>query len=215
MHNTLLYFFNLLYKYWYITFCIILLISAFLIAILYKLTLRITTIHQLPKNYKNTRIHGYVSSVSDGDGFRLFHTPFLRRKVYRKGDQTIQIRLAMIDAPEVRKFSRPAQPFSKESKEYLAKLINKKNVIVKMLAIDVYNRVIASVYVHEGSKVINISLEMVRVGLACVYVGKVVAYDDYKEMLEKYERNARNMKLGMWNQDGYVSPMDYKRNIKV
>lgn len=55
-------------------------------------------------------IRGYVTSVGDGDGFRLYHTPGIlllprlwkvpRDKKQLK-DQTISIRLAGVDAPEV------------------------------------------------------------------------------------------------------------------
>ena len=65
-----------------------------------------------PRTLQRKRIRGYVTSIGDADGFRLYHRPgpwFLRglypipkdKKQLR--DQTISVRLAGADAPEVRR----------------------------------------------------------------------------------------------------------------
>lgn len=196
---------------WYIFFSIAILASLIIIFIYYKLSKRISSIEDLPKNFQNKKIKCYVTSVGDGDGFRCFHTPWLRRKVYKKGDPTLQVRLAGIDAPEIKKFSKPGQPFSKEAKDYLSQLVLKQNVTLKILSIDLYNRLLCSVFVLKENKKINVNLEMVREGFACVYEGKHAVYDNYKKLLVEYEEKAKKEKRGMWKQHNYVSPMDYKK----
>lgn len=117
-----------------------------------------------------------------------------------------------MDAPEVRKFSKPAQPYAKEAKDYLKVLIYKRNINIKILSIDIYNRILASVWVIHEEKKINVGIKLVEVGLACIYEGKNAEYDGCKEILVKYEKRAREKRWGMWNQKDYVSPRVYKNS---
>ena len=60
---------------------------------------------------QRSRIRGYVTSIGDADGFRLYHRPgpYLVGLLYPVPkdkkllkDRTISVRLAGVDAPEVR-----------------------------------------------------------------------------------------------------------------
>lgn len=83
---------------------------------------------------------GRVVTVGDADGFRFHHTPglpFLRdwfhpwpprtRKRTNGRSQlvseTISVRIAGVDAPESGHFGKPAQPFSKEAKQFLTAMV--------------------------------------------------------------------------------------------
>ncbi|CDS82213.1 uncharacterized protein SPSC_03033 [Sporisorium scitamineum] len=85
---------------------------------------------------------GRVITVGDADGFRFHHTPgppFLRdwlhpwpprtkRKRSSVGrsklvQETISVRIAGVDAPESAHFGKPAQPFSKEAKQFLTSMV--------------------------------------------------------------------------------------------
>lgn len=104
-----------------------------------------TTAYITPSTMRwRSTIVGRCLSVGDADGFRLFHTPgppLYRHLRYGnvsetgKGHgnghgggslaqkETISVRLAGADAPESSHFGKPAQPFSKEAKEELEKLV--------------------------------------------------------------------------------------------
>ncbi|EOB11537.1 endonuclease [Nosema bombycis CQ1] len=112
----------------YVLVSFITLIIAYIIRKIYTKNIRIRTTTDLPRNYLNLQITGIVTSVSDGDGFKLFHTPFLRSSQHKSSDQKLNIRLAGIDAPETRYFNTPQQPFAAEAKEFLGRLLLNKTV---------------------------------------------------------------------------------------
>ncbi|KIJ32243.1 hypothetical protein M422DRAFT_265893 [Sphaerobolus stellatus SS14] len=103
-------------------------------------------------------IKGIVTSVGDGDGFRLYHTPgpFWRwplklRKIpvttKDLKDETISIRLAGrlgADAPEAAHFGKAAQPYSAEALSWLKKEVEGKRVWVQLIRRDQYGRIISS-----------------------------------------------------------------------
>ncbi|GAK63626.1 nuclease domain containing protein [Moesziomyces antarcticus] len=86
---------------------------------------------------------GRVVTVGDADGFRFHHTPgppFLRdwlnpwpprvrSKNAKPGTrtrlvrETISVRIAGVDAPESAHFGKPAQPYSKEAKDFLTSMV--------------------------------------------------------------------------------------------
>lgn len=184
--------------------------SLALVVVLYMGSRRVKSLRDLPLKFKVMKLKGYAVKVGDGDGFSFFHTPRFFSRKYKKGDKCLSIRLAGIDAPEVRKYSKKEQPFAKESKDYLKKLIHNKKVTIKILAIDIYNRLLAIVHVKDTTR-INVNVEMVRMGYACVYEGVNAVYDRYKKELYAKQRLAQRKKLNMWSQADYVSPMSYKR----
>lgn len=57
-------------------------------------------VREIPHSWflKNVTIHGIVSKVGDGDGFRLLHHP---KYPLVRASETLSVRLAGVDAPEV------------------------------------------------------------------------------------------------------------------
>ena len=60
----------------------------------------------------------------------------------------------------------------------------------------------------------NVSLEMVKVGLACVYNNSMGVYGGIRQELELEEKRAKAKRRGMWSLKSVVTPMDYKRKLK-
>ncbi|RCI07053.1 putative endonuclease lcl3 [Rhizopus stolonifer] len=169
---------------------------------------------------KTSTIRGRVVAVGDSDNFRLYHTPgfgwgWIRgvpktRKELQ--NQTIAIRIAGVDAPESAHFGMPAQPFSAEAKELLTNMVLNKNVSVRLLSRDQYSRVVAMAYVRNPPFYLkkNVSLEMVKAGLASLYVAKGAQYDGILDKLKKHEEKAKKRRKGIWSQKNYISPGDHK-----
>jgi endonuclease YncB( thermonuclease family) len=117
---------------------------------------------------------------------------------------TFEVRLAGIDAPEKGSKSHPGQPYSEQSRKYLESLIFNKNVDIKQVGLDPYNRILGIIYL-DGK---DINLEMVEQGYAEVYRGK------HKQDIRPYreaENRAKAKKLKIWSQDDYVSPKEWRK----
>ncbi|KDQ10882.1 hypothetical protein BOTBODRAFT_163388 [Botryobasidium botryosum FD-172 SS1] len=168
-------------------------------------------------------IRGVVTNVRDPDNFRLFHTPrpwwsWTRRVPVKARDlrgQTLHIRIAGADAPELGYFGKPRQIYAKAAQEWLASQIQGKVVFCTFHRVDHYGRVVSTVYYRPTpeSPYVNLSLEMVRKGLACVYTQYGAVYgaegkDQYMEAQQEAQREQR----GMWAQglEGIETPAEYK-----
>ncbi|KAM0677199.1 putative endonuclease lcl3 [Binucleata daphniae] len=196
----------LYYKY-LLVMLLVLIVLIILIIFVRKNNKRYRKIEDLPKKCINLVLKGIVTRICDGDGFYFYHT---NRKKVKKNKKGICVRIAGIDAPEVQKYGIPAQPFAKEAKQFLSSLILNKTVYIKILGIDIYNRVLASVCIQN----VNVGLECVKNGFACVFEGKNAVYGGMKQKMIKYEANARAKKLNMWSNKQNITPMEYKRNNK-
>jgi endonuclease YncB( thermonuclease family) len=177
-----------------------------------------------PGFFHKRSLFGKVTSVGDGDGFRLFHTPggkavgwgWLRKvPTSRKElkDRTVSIRIAGIDAPECAHFGQPAQPYSEEAKVWLSNYILGRNVRTYVYRRDVYERIVASVYVRRWLIRRDVGLEMIKRGLATVYEGKTAAeFGGLENMYIKAEEKAKRKRKGMWSikADVFESPRAYK-----
>lgn len=119
---------------------------------LYRLTRRFPTIDHVPLRYfsQPRRLHGVALRVGDADGFRFYHTPWFRRAPAAEeakgrsfmGENTISVRLAGVDAPEMGHFGAKAQPFSAEAKQCLEDLVLGKKVSIQIPQRDQYNRAV-------------------------------------------------------------------------
>ncbi|GAA5803820.1 hypothetical protein HPULCUR_009305 [Helicostylum pulchrum] len=180
-----------------------------------------TAAHIQPEVFeRRQKIYGKVVAVGDSDNFRLYHTPgfgwgWLRsipktRKELQ--NQTISIRIAGVDAPEGAHFGMPSQPYSAEAKTFLTNLVLNKRVQVELLSRDQYSRVIGMAYVRKPPFFLkkNVSVEMVKAGLASIYVAKGAEYSGLFDKLRKYEATAKSRKKGIWSLKKYVSPGDHK-----
>ncbi|KAF8524330.1 hypothetical protein BU17DRAFT_35306, partial [Hysterangium stoloniferum] len=183
---------------------------------------------------KKRWIKGVVTSVGDGDGFRLYHTPgpFWRwplklRKVPDNTkdlkDETISIRLAGVDAPEGSHFGKIAQPYSSEALVWLKNEVEGKRLWVQLIRRDQYNRVV-SIPVHppripflKASASRCVSIAMLSAGYATTYEQSGAEYGRWgKEEFLKYEEVARNAKRGMWaSKVALESPAEYKKRHRL
>ncbi|AEO54444.1 hypothetical protein MYCTH_2089049 [Thermothelomyces thermophilus ATCC 42464] len=174
-----------------------------------------TADHIAPSFFRRRSLLGQVTSVGDGDGFHLFHTPggrlagwgWLRRvpkeRKQLKG-QTIPIRIAGIDAPEGAHFGRPAQPFAAEAQAFLESYVLNRRVRARVYRRDQYERVVATVYVRRPPFFFprrDLGLEMLRRGLAVAYEGKAGAEFGGAQMEARYreaEAAAKRKRRGLW-----------------
>lgn len=190
----------------------ILALAGILAFMCYRMMRRMSSVEDLPRSCRNYAFSGIVTNVGDGDGFKVFHVPFMRTASYSRGSPRLSVRLAGVDAPEVRFFNAPAQPVSKEAKEYLKAMVLNKRVRIKVLSIDMYRRILAIVYVRRGWFTWgNVNVQMVRAGMACVYVGRGAEYGECHAQLMNAERKAKSEKVGIWKDRHVVLPMEYKK----
>ncbi|EED16888.1 staphylococcal nuclease domain protein, putative [Talaromyces stipitatus ATCC 10500] len=190
--------------------------------------------------FRQRSLLGRVTSVGDGDNFRMYHTPggrlvgwgwlpWMKVPTAKKElkDRTVHIRLAGIDAPELAHFGRPAQPYSHEAHMWLTSYLINRRVRAYVHRPDQYKRVIATVYVRRWLDIPplrrrDVSYEMLRRGLATVYEAKSGVEFGGTENERKYreaERLAKSRKLGLWKdfwrQGGvdFESPRAYKTRM--
>ncbi|KAL6715737.1 putative endonuclease lcl3 [Lecanora helva] len=178
-----------------------------------------------PTFWRRRSLFGKVTSVGDGDNFRLFHTPGGRlagwgwmpgRRVPKEKkdlkDKTIHVRLAGVDAPELAHFGRPSQPFSQDALDWLTRYIGHRRVRAYIYKKDQYDRAVATVYVRRWLFRRDVGLQMLRLGLATVYEAKTGA--EFGNLEDKYKRAEQLAKLtrkGIWSGGkDYESPRDYK-----
>ncbi|KAI9726253.1 MAG: putative endonuclease lcl3 [Cirrosporium novae-zelandiae] len=184
-----------------------------------------------PGFFRRRSLFGKVTTVGDGDNFRLFHTPGGRlagwgwlpwRKVPTRRedlkDRTISVRLAGIDAPEQAHFGKPAQPYSREALEWLTSYIRNRRVRAYVYRRDQYERVVATVYVRRGLLRRDVGYQMLKEGLATVYEAKQGA--EFGTLEAKYreaEARAKRYGKGMWAGDRgkFESPRDFKTRMKI
>ena len=132
---------------------------------------------------------GKVIKVSDGDTITILDNNNVKRKV----------RLDKIDAPE------SSQSFGKKSRNYLAKLIENKQVTIEYHKTDRYKRIIGIVKL-DGQ---DINLKMVETGHAWhySYYDKTVAY-------QIAHAKAKKAKIGLWQENNPVEPYLFRKQNK-
>ncbi|KAI9701665.1 MAG: putative endonuclease lcl3 [Bogoriella megaspora] len=178
---------------------------------------RLPTVDYIPPRlFRRRSLLGKVTSVGDGDNFRMYHTPGGRlagwgwlpgRKVPVEKEglrgRTLHIRLAGVDAPERAHFGRPAQPYSDTALNWLTAFVLNRRVRAYIYRRDQYDRVVATVYVRTGlwRRRRDIGEEMLKRGLATVYEAKNEQFMEFGEKRERYqelEKRAKTGKVGMW-----------------
>ncbi|PUU78135.1 hypothetical protein B9Z19DRAFT_984283 [Tuber borchii] len=183
-----------------------------------------------PSFFRRRSLFGTVTSVGDGDNFRLFHTPGGRlmgwgwmpgRKVptAKKDlrDVTLSIRIAGVDAPECAHFGKTAQPGSAEALAWLRSYILNRRVRAYIYRRDQYERVVASVKVREGLFRRDVGLEMLKAGMAMIYESRMGA--EFGSLERKYreaEALAKRQRIGIWalSNKRFISPGDYKKGLR-
>ncbi len=127
----------------------------------------------------------YVIAVIDGDTVLV-----LRDK------QKLKLRLADIDAPE------KAQPYGKQSTEYLKSRVNKKVVQVESRAVDQYGRTVATIKL-DGA---DINQEQVRQGMAWEY-----SFHHRDQTFIALQHEAQQAKRGLWQQQSPQAPWVWRK----
>jgi endonuclease YncB( thermonuclease family) len=144
---------------------------------------------------------GTVVRVSDGDTVIVLDQQRVQHR----------IRLAGIDAPEKR------QPYGAKAREHLAMLLQGKAVVVLWQKRDRYRRLIGRVLPaecpHPGCRRgTDAGLAQISSGLAWHY--KIYAREQEPQLRRLYslaEREAREARLGMWQQPEPTPPWQFRR----
>lgn len=145
------------------------------------------------------KLHGYAVTVNDSDNIRFYHNSalsslLLRRPGVKRADvkyQTINVRLAGIDAPEMAHFGGECQPYAKEAKEWLTRFVEGRRVTIQLMRYDQYGRAVAAVYVGRLFRK-NVSVEMVKAGFATIYENGGAEYGNFEADIRKHETIARS-----------------------
>jgi len=129
-------------------------------------SLNSTAAPSLIPRFRRQSLYGYttVSQIADPDNFRFYHAPLGRLALWStslrpipsarsdlKG-QTLSVRLAGIDAPELAHFGKPAQPHAEEALKHLQYIIADRGkgwVRVFPLRRDQYERVVGTAFVRR------------------------------------------------------------------
>jgi len=130
-------------------------------------------------------LQGKVTRVADGDTFTITNNG----KKYK-------IRMFGIDAPESN------QQHGKESTKYLSKIILHKQVGIKIVDKDKYDRIIGKVYYNDR----DINQEMLESGHAWFYEYHAKNENGYRNAHE----NARKERKGLWNEANPENPRQYR-----
>ncbi|KAL8240987.1 hypothetical protein R6Q59_014342 [Mikania micrantha] len=108
-----------------------------------------------------------------------------------------RIRLRGIDAPE------SAMPYGKEAKEELSKMIVGKSLKILIFDEDRYGRCVGDIYCNG----VFVQERMLKKGLVWHYD----AYDKRPE-LEKWEKDARDKRIGLWASANPEKPWEWRKN---
>lgn len=132
----------------------------------------------------------WVLTVSDGDSLKV-------RCQQAQGTQTLALRVAGIDAPELR------QAFGRKSRLALAELCQRqRSARVEIKEQDAYGRSVARVHCRG----VDVAQAQVRAGMAWVAPG--FARGD--RGLQALERQARQSRAGLWSQKRPTPPWVYR-----
>jgi len=133
-------------------------------------------------------IRGMAQDVYDGDTFKLL-----------ENGQLIKVRIYGIDAPEAN------QEYGKESGNALRKLIDGKEIRLRIENKDHYGRTVGEPWLGDS---INVSLWMIKNGNAWWYK----SYSKKRTDLEAAEAEAKSKKLGIWEKNEQIPPWDFRKN---
>jgi micrococcal nuclease len=147
-------------------------------------------------------VEAIVEYVYDGDTIRA---------VTKDGTE-LRTRLYGIDAPETAKsgLNLPAQPYGDEAARYLRKMVLGKRVTLRIMDIDRHRRMVAVVMRNN----LNINLAMIESGAAECY-REYLRQEPYRSDFMKAEATAQRMRRGIWSQDDYMRPSEYRRMNRI
>lgn len=185
------------------------------------------TVSDIPDAYfkSKTSITAVVEKITDGDTVRVRHVSGWGSRTYKGAlkDNTIIVRLAAVDTPETAKRGNEGQQYAKEAKDFTERSVLGKEVKVKLLSKDQYNRVIGLVKYSDRSWTglynveKDLSEELLKQGLAVVYRQGGARYDGSIEKWNILEKDAIAKKKGIWSNgaDKADLPSTYKKKQRV
>lgn len=145
-----------------------------------------------------------VLTVYDGDSIKVAAS---NMEPHTGSELTFMVRLVGIDAPESSYRKRPGQPFGREAKQMLERLVAGKKISLKTHGMDAYNRQLAEVFA-DG---INVNLALVTAGMAEMYRGspaKGLDMGRYRRAQDEAKRAYR----GIWSLGpSYQSPRAWRK----
>ena len=135
----------------------------------------------------------YLISYTPLENIRVVDGDTIRAEA--KGKE-IKIRLVEIDAPEMN------QPFGAQSKNFLNRLLNKKDITLISQGEDRYGRTLGKIYANGESA----NTLMIKSGFAWVY-------DSYVKdsSLYKYQDQAKAENLGLWQAENPIAPWVWRK----
>ncbi|EIN3662836.1 thermonuclease family protein [Yersinia rohdei] len=139
-------------------------------------------------NYALANISGEVIRIIDGDTVEVL--------VNKK---PLRIRLADIDAPESK------QPFGQRSRQSLADLIFRHQVVIADKGTDRYNRTLGTIYTTGN---FNVNAEQVRRGMAWAY--RYHERPTNAAMLT-LEIEAKAARRGLWGDSSAIEPWKWRK----
>lgn len=178
---------------------------------------------------RRATLHGYVMRVTDGDGLRFYHTPWLRRllfpdmkRIRKVSSETINVRLAGVDAPEVAHYGAPGQKYGKEARSWLKQFAEQRRASLQLHKLDQYSRVLGTVHLKRDNVFLrifglgrkNLSLELTKAGYAVVYKGANAEYGGLLKHLQNAQATAMRRRIGMWQDKNVISPAEYKAKLR-
>jgi len=173
---------------------------------IYSLALLLTSCEVVPTESANAV---YVDNLRRGDWFvkpGSVHDGDTFRAINETTEEEIRVRLACIDAPELK------QEGGKESRDYLRGMLkNNKEVILAIAEEDRFGRKVAEVFVPTSKGEIAVNGEMVKAGMAHFYKRYNSACPDNAERYESLEKLAIANRSGVWASDNVQKPWDWRR----
>ncbi len=136
--------------------------------------------------WADTPAENLVVSVHDGDTLTVL-----------VGKQQVKVRLAEIDAPELR------QPFGQRSRQSLADLCFQHSAKVEQIARDRYGRSVGKVECAG----MDASAHQVALGMAWVYD----RYSKHSSPLYRLQDGAKTAKRGLWADSDPVPPWEWRK----
>jgi endonuclease YncB( thermonuclease family) len=149
--------------------------------------------------FSQITLSGKVIQVKDGDTVVI--TP-------ADGGQFFTCRLYGIDTPEIQHGKKPGQPYGEDATKELKRLILGHTVDVILTGAKTYNREVC--IIKKDS--ININLEMVKLGYAWAY--RQYLKRPYASEYINAENEARNKRLGLWQQNNPQPPWEFRKKLK-
>ena len=136
---------------------------------------------------------GFLNAYTPLENIRVVDGDTIRAEA--KGKE-IKIRLVEIDAPEMN------QPFGAQSKNFLKRLLNEKDVTLISQGEDRYGRTLGEIYANGESA----NALMIKSGFAWVY-------DRYVKdsSLYKYQDQAKAENLGLWRAKDPIAPWVWRK----